>query len=208
MLKRHAGIPRSRGAAILALSHVFALLAAYTYVTLFPLSVIEGPIVTIVAGYLAYLGYVNPLAIYAVVVLGDLSGDFLWYAAGRWSRRGVRWRGAKYLGVTQSRLERVERHFETHSVSTLLLGKLTQGVGALVLVGAGAAKMRVWRFIVLNLVATLPKSLVLLLFGYFFGRVYEQAGSALDYAGLATIALTVIAVLVYVIPRRFAARLQ
>ena len=40
-----------------------------------PMAVIEGPIVTVIAAYLAKLGYMNIWAVYAVCVLGDLIGD-------------------------------------------------------------------------------------------------------------------------------------
>jgi membrane protein DedA with SNARE-associated domain len=151
---------------------------------------------------------VNPFLIYFVVVAGDLTGDFMWYAAGRWGRHVVDWKWSRYFGITPVRLARVEQHFEKHSGKTLLLGKVTQGVGALILVGAGAARMRAGRFVAFNLIATLPKSLALLLFGYYFGKAYAQASSALDYAALVSVLVVVLAVMAYVIPRRFAGRLQ
>jgi membrane-associated protein len=196
------------GYPIIALGHLLALLATYTYATLFPLSVVEGPMVTVLAGYLAYLGHANPVLIYLVVVAGDLTGDFIWYAVGRWGRRALDWKWASYLGITPQRLARIDAHFARHSGKTLLLGKLTQGLGALVLVGAGASRVRASRFLLFNLLATLPKSLALLLFGYFFGKAYTQAGSVLDYAALATVLVALLAAMTYFVPRRFAARLQ
>jgi membrane protein DedA with SNARE-associated domain len=141
-------------------------------------------------------------------VAGDVTGDFAWYAAGRWGRHTVDWKWGKYIGITPERLALVERHFERHSGKTLLLGKVTQGVGALILVGAGAARMRAGRFMVFNLIVTVPKSLALLLFGYYFGKAYGQASSVLDYAALASVLVVVIAFMAYIIPRRFARRLQ
>jgi membrane protein DedA with SNARE-associated domain len=184
--------------------HLVALLATYTYAVLFPLTVVEGPIITILAGYLASLGYVNPFLVYAIVVAGDMTGDLAWYAAGRWGRQRYTGKWSKYVGITPERLLRIEKHFESHSGKTLVLGKLTQAVGALVLVGAGAAGVRPRRFIVFNLLATLPKSLALLLFGYYFGKAYGHAGSVLNYVALGTIALAVLAAMIYLIPRRFA----
>ncbi|MFH0915624.1 MAG: DedA family protein [bacterium] len=184
--------------------HLVALLAAYTYAVLFPLTMVEGPIVTILAGYLAFLGYVNLFLVYAVVVAGDLTSDLLWYAAGRWGRRRYTGKWGRYIGITPERLLRIEKHFERHSGKTLVLGKLTQAVGALILVGAGAARVRPRRFIVFNLLATLPKSLLLLLFGYYFGKAYSQAGSLLNYVALGTLVLALLAAVTYLIPRRFA----
>jgi len=166
--------------------------------------VFEGPIVTIIAGFLASQGYVSPFLVYLIVVAGDVTGDCVWYAAGRWGRRGISGLWGKYLGITPERLLRIEKHFERHSGKTLVIGKLTHAVGSLVLVGAGVARVRPRRFILYNLAATLPKSLALLIFGYYFGKAYGQAGNVLNYLALGMVAVTVLAAMTYLIPRRFA----
>jgi membrane-associated protein len=170
----------------------------------FPLTVVEGPIVSILAGFLCSLGYAHLYFLLPIIVAGDLTGDCLWYAAGRWGRRGFGGRWGKFFGVTPERLLRIERHFEKHSGKTLVLGKLTHAVGSLVLVGAGVARVRPRRFLVYNLVATVPKSLALLLVGYFFGRAYGQAASVLNYVAIGTAGLTALGIVAYVVPRRFA----
>ena len=189
---------------ILTLAHLIPLLAAGTYVVLFPLSVIEGPIVTIIAGFLASLGFVNVFLVYFVLVSGDLTGDFMCYAAGRWGLKWLAGRWGKHVGITPARLLRMDDHFEKHSGKTLLLGKLTLGVGSLALVGAGAAKMKPGRFVFFNALGTLPKSLALLVVGYYFGKAYGQAGSVLNYLAIGMVALVVLGVAAYVISRRLA----
>ena len=51
------------------------LLLTYRYVILVPLAIIEGPIVTIICGFLVTLKVFNPLLVYVVMVLGDIVGD-------------------------------------------------------------------------------------------------------------------------------------
>ncbi len=68
--------------------------------------------------------------------------------------------------------------------------------------------MRPRRFLGFNLLATLPKSLALLVFGYYFGKASAPGGSVLDYAALATAMAAVLALMVWFVPRRFARRLQ
>lgn len=182
------------------------LLASYTYAVLFPLTVVEGPLVSILAGFVCSLGYANLYLVFPIIVLGDLTGDCLWYAAGRWGRRGFSGRWAAFVGITPARLVRVQEYFEKHSGKTLLLGKLTHGVGALILVAAGVAQVRPRRFLGFNLLATVPKSLVLLLLGYFFGQALAQAASLLNYLAFGIAGVAVLAVVAYVVPRRFARR--
>jgi membrane-associated protein len=187
---------------------LLALLAAYAYAAIFPLSVVEGPIVTILAGYLVSLGYLDPVLAYVTVVAGDVTGDLAWYAAGRWGRRGIESRLGRLLSITPERMRRVDDHFSRHSGKTLLIGKFTQALGALVLLGAGATRMRPRRFLIFNLAATLPKSLGLLVFGYYFGKASAQAGSVLDLVALGTVMAIVLALLTWFLPRLFARRLQ
>ena len=193
---------------ISALSHFLVVLGPFTYALLFPLAIAEGPLVTIVAGYLASRGYVDPFLVFAVVVSADLTGDLVLYGAGRWSRRGANVRWGRYLGITRENLELVEHHFRRHGGKTLLAGKAAQLVGALILFAAGAARMRPRRFLAFNVLATVPKSLILVLFGYFFGRAIGRAASALDYATVAFGGAVVLVLTLYVLPRHVLRRFR
>ena len=67
--------------------------------------------------------------------------------------------------------------------------------------------MRPGRFVIFNTLGTLPKSLVLLVVGYYFGKVYGQAGSVFNYLALAMVAMAVLGVAAYIIRRRLSRRL-
>jgi membrane protein DedA with SNARE-associated domain len=51
-----------------SLIQVIGWLVHYKYVVLFPIMVVEGPIITVLAGFLASLGSLNLLAAYSIVV--------------------------------------------------------------------------------------------------------------------------------------------
>jgi membrane protein DedA with SNARE-associated domain len=51
----------------------------------------------------------------------------------------------------------------------LLIGKWTQSIGVVVLIGSGMLRLPLAKFILVNLLATLPKSAVLFGVGYFAG---------------------------------------
>ncbi len=59
------------------------LLQAHGLWLLFPLATVEGPIVTVLAAYLARLGHLNLALIYVIVVAADLFGDGIVYWIGR-----------------------------------------------------------------------------------------------------------------------------
>lgn len=182
-------------------AQLIALLTTYKYALLFPLVVIEGPIVTVLGAFLASMGYMNIFAVYAVVIVGDVVGDCFYYAMGRWGGKPFLTRWGKYFGITNERVLRLEQHFEHHTRKTLVIGKLTHAIGVVVLVAAGIARVSFWEFVVFNFLPTLPKSLVFLLVGYYFGQAYHQVGSALDLLSLVPLLLVILFFLVYFIPK-------
>ena len=139
-----------------------------------PIAILEGPIITVIAGYLAHLGAFNPVAAYVIVVVADLVGDVLFYLFGR---SGIGWLSPRWrtrLGLNDSRLAGLVDHFRDKGGRTLIAGKLTHTLGALALIAAGAARMRFLPFLWYNFIATLPKSLFFLTLGYSLGFAYKR----------------------------------
>ncbi len=175
-----------------ALPQVLPWLMQERYLLLFPIVVVEGPIATILAGFLVSLGYLNfPLA-YGLAVTADLLGDTLYYLVGRFGANRVVDRWGKYLGTSWDQIEKLKRHFERHVGKTLPLVKLTHGAGGLILLAAGAAEVPYPLFLWFNLIGTLPKSLLLLLVGFYFGHAYRSINAYLNAVALSTLAVVVL----------------
>jgi membrane protein DedA with SNARE-associated domain len=168
--------------------------------------IVEGPIITVIAGFLSSIGHLNLFAVYAVVVVGDLVGDSLYYALGYYGRKNFIERWGHFLGITVKRIERLEKHFKKHSGKTLIIGKLTNAIGAVLLVAAGVARIPFRKFIWYNFIPTLPKSLILLLIGYFFGETYNKINTYLDYTAIITIGLSIIFIVIHLTLKRVSAK--
>ncbi len=150
------------------------LIETYGLVLLVPLSILEGPIVTVVASYAARLGYLNIYAVFVVCVLGDLIGDGALYWIGRTGGSWVRPKWRRRLGVDRARTTKLARHFRVQGGRTLILGKITHSAGFLVLLAAGAAKMPFGRFMLFNTLGTLPKTAFFSVIGYTIGHAYAS----------------------------------
>jgi len=183
---------------MLPLAKILAWLILYRYYILLPIAIIEGPIITVLAGFLSSTGHFNFYAAYAIVVIGDILGDALYYAVGKYGRKPLLERYGHYVGLTMERLHTVDRYFLKHPRKTLVFGKLTHTFGAIVLVSAGIAETPFWDFLLTNLLATLPKSLVLLLVGYYFGQAYDRISHYIDYSAYIMIAAAVVLVALYI----------
>lgn len=137
---------------------------------LLPLAVVEGPIVSVVAGWLARLGLLPLGWAYAVLVLGDLIGDALHYAVGRSGARFLPARWRVRFGLAGAGAGQLARHFGESGGRTLVVAKLTHSLGFAALIAAGAARMPLGAFMWYNLLATLPKSMAFLMLGYGLGH--------------------------------------
>ncbi len=161
---------------VLSVDTLTTLVENHGLLLLFPLSVAEGPIVSVIAGWLVKLGLLPLIGTYAVLVAGDLIGDALHYALGRFGAGWLppRWRAR--LGIDRALIVDLTRHFDRSGGRTLVLAKLTHSLGFAALIAAGAARMSFGKFLWFNLLATLPKSAALLGLGYALGH----AAGAID----------------------------
>lgn len=181
---------------------VLLLLKAHGLALLAPLAVLEGPIVTVIAAYLASLAWLDVRLVYVVVVLADLVGDSLLYGLGRRGPAALPARWRNRFGVTEARLAAVTGHFREQGGRTLVLGKLTHSAGMVVLLAAGVAKMPFWRFLGFNLLATLPKSLAFVVIGYTLGQFYTAIDGWIYRASFVLLVLVVLGVAALFLYRR------
>jgi len=189
---------------MIATDQLLVWLEHYKYAVLFPAVVVEGPVVTVVAGFLASLGVMNVVLVYAVVVVADVLADVMYYSIGRWGGMPLIRRWGHRFGATPERMAYVERHFERHPGKTLIVGKISHALVAPILVAAGIARMPLNRFVFYDIIATIPKSLVLVIIGFFFGQAYLSVrfNTYLNYAGVAAIGLAVLGILLYLGARK------
>jgi membrane-associated protein len=191
----------------LGLSDIMALLIHYKYGILFPLSVIEGPVVSIISGFLITLGYLNLILTFFVLVIGDVVGDFIYYALGRWAGRTFINYFGKYVGVTEKRVHSLEHYFYEHDWKILFFGK-TQAIGSAILFTAGVTRMPFARYMFFNLIASIPKVILFLVIGYYFGKAYATVNTYVNYFAIASLALSIVLLSGYLFLKRYIKKTQ
>jgi membrane protein DedA with SNARE-associated domain len=147
-------------------------LIAHGSALILPLAVIEGPVVTILTGFLSAQGYFDWYWALCLLVCGDLIGDVIYYWVGRTGGSPLAGLG-RWLGVRGMVTPELQHSLTHHAAKMLFIGKWTHSIGCLVLIGSGMLRLPVARFILVNLLATVPKSAVLFGFGYFTGGYYK-----------------------------------
>ena len=107
-----------------------------------------------------------------------------------------------YFGVTPERYVDLEARFKKHPLKILLFGKFSHVFGGATLVVSGMIRMNLWKFILYTTAGTLPKTLVFLVLGFFFGRSYELINSYINYGSYIILAVFVVFVAgYYLIPK-------
>ncbi len=181
---------------MLALDNAIELLITYKYILLFPWAVVEGPIVSVIGGFLSSTGILNPIITYVLLVIADLVGDTLYYSIGRFGGRPFIHKWGRFFGINEEKLLKTETHFHRHAGKTLAIGK-TQPWGMFVLIASGLSKMPYLRFMWINLAVTIFKSLGLMLVGYYFGKSYALISEYFGLYGEITVILAVVVLLVW-----------
>lgn len=182
------------------------MISVYGLAVMVPLAIVEGPIVTIIAAYLASLRLLDPLAVLVCAVAGDLIGDCLLYWFGR---------GGRHLRI--DRIPLIGRRFRLppkivaplvrairrNGIRLLALGKLTHAAGFAVLIAAGIARMHFALFFLVNVLTSIPKVLILMAIGYVFGSAHASIADWLPIGSLVAFgAIVAGGVLIYLFRRK------
>ena len=134
---------------------------------------------------------------YLTVIAGDLTGDMLYYSAGRWwlnkAYKGV----LKFFNVNINFVHKLEAELKKNKGPFLFFGKLSHAIGGIILFVAGSVEIPLKDFLEFNFLATLPKSLILLAVGYYFGSTVSSFRRALDFTVLGLFIFTIIMIGVY-----------
>jgi membrane protein DedA with SNARE-associated domain len=162
------------------LSQIGPLVSQYGMAVLFPVAIIEGPGVSVVAGALVASGQFGWLGVALLLIAADLMGDALYYSLGRWGHSPFLRRLERWLSLTEERFRPIEEGFRRHDWKILLIGK-TQPFGSVILFFAGATKMPVGRYLMFNLLATVPKVALFEGAGYFLGASIAHSMRYFDY---------------------------
>jgi len=182
------------------MENLVSLLANYGYFILFPLAAFEGPFVSLAVGFLMYLGYFQFLPALAVLVLGDIVPDIIYYYIGRFGN------GKKLIEKYGAHLNLIEKLWREHGKKTMFFSKIAYGLSTPLLISAGLVKMPLRRFISYTVPISITLYTVIIIIGYYLGSSYQLAAKYINYAEIIIAIFFVIFVAVYVFSAKYARR--
>jgi len=165
-------------------SPIVGWLLTYRYHIAYPLGIVEGPVVMLIAGLLVRLNFFSFWPIYLILVAGDLTGDIIWYGVGRHGARPLINRFGKFLNLTEENVGRAEKMFSEHQTKILFISKITMGFGFALatLIAAGAAHVPFKKYMTINFFGEFIWAGILFAVGYFLGDLYVLVNKSLQWA--------------------------
>jgi membrane protein DedA with SNARE-associated domain len=131
-------------------------------------------IALLAGGFACYLEKAEVVPMILVAMFAVLSGDlFIFYLGHRWASNLLDHKLARRL-ATPERVAKLRVKFHEHQLKTIFVGRFLPGLRALVFLTAGAMKISVWKFLLMNGLAAAISVPVFVILGYVFGHSYEK----------------------------------
>ena len=184
------------------MEHISLLISTYSAFILLPLMIVEGPIVTIIAAFLASLGVLSIVLVYFLSLAGNIIGDVGYYSMGRFGRDKFVVKYGKYFGLHEEKVKYIEEHYKNHFLKTIIIAKVTEAPIVPTLVAAGIARVDFRKYFLATASMEVPKVLIVTMLGYFFGKFYKTIEIYFkDFVSAAAITLTFAAVTFFIYRR-------
>ncbi len=181
---------------------IIDLLYRYKYVLLFPLAIVEGPVLAVIAGFLCSNKFLNPLIVYPIIVLGDLVGDSLCYMLGRFGVPEFLKSILKKVGFKPINLAAARYYFNANHKKAISFSKIALGIGFAGIYFAGNVKIPYRKFIWVCLFTSALQYVVYLGIGMLFGNAYKKISHYIDFL-TAIIIVTALTIVLFILLKSF-----
>jgi membrane protein DedA with SNARE-associated domain len=121
------------------------------------------------AGYLIHQGTWNGPLVFILAVLGTISGSLANYALAFYLGRRVLVKYGHYMLMSEEKLIKMEKYFQSHGPTSIFLGRLVFGVRHFISFPAGLARMDVKLFTLYTAIGGGLWTFILLALGYYIG---------------------------------------
>jgi membrane protein DedA with SNARE-associated domain len=185
-------------------TYPFAALMAFLETSIPPVTVaFPGEFAVLLCGAIAGYGRIEVVPLIALVWVSSAAGDSVTFYLGRRLGRPFLLRRGPAFGLTEKRVERVDRWFDRWGSPAVCVGRLLPLARPFAPFLAGASRYPYGRFVAWNGLGTLLFSLLFCLLGYFFYRSYGEVVDVLGRAAFGIVAAIALAVAAaYLIRRR------
>jgi len=171
------------------------------------MAVLEGPLVSLAAGFLVYLGYFQFFSAYGILLLGDIIPDVICYYIGRFgNKKKLIEKHSSGSGFILRNLPLVRNLWQNHGKKTMFLSKLAYSLSIPFLISAGLVEMPFRKFISYAVPVSLFQYGVIMTVGYLLGHSYQLAGRYIQYTYIIMAAILMLFIVSYIFISKYARR--
>jgi len=161
-------------------SQLVHFLLSYGYFLALPIMVVGGPIATTAMAVTASFGFFNPYAVFGLGFVADLVADTFFYFLGYYFGEGFISRFGRFVKLSPKTLPAIKEFYIHHGGKSIFFAKILTGLVPPIFIFAGYSKMPLKKFYGFAAAGGLIWSAGLVIFGYHFGRQFQDGFSDLD----------------------------
>lgn len=154
------------------------------YLILFLIMCIEGPTITTIAAFAAYLGYLNIWIVLALAIFGSIIPDCAWYFIGRSLRNKSVERVTSNFGLSKERVLWLEKNIKNHSIKSVIIVKLVPPLPIPGLILTGFMRMHFKKFFLTQAAINIIGGTLFTLLGFYSGLLTDSALKYLRFGEL------------------------
>lgn len=175
-------------------------LGYWNYLVLAILIVLQGPIVTLLAGAAASAGLFKPELVFAAAVAANLTADVVWYSVGYSGRLDRILQHDRIFGINRGHIDKIQLSVERHAAKMLLLAKISAGFAVPALIAAGVLRIPWRKWFPIVFLGEVIWTGTLLLIGYFATETIKQVEQGIELLAIG-VALAMIIGLIWFVGR-------
>ena len=173
-------------------------LGNWNYVFLALMTLVEGPLVTLLGAMAASSGLLKPEWVFVAAATGNLCADAMWYSLGYLGKTEWLLRHGQRLGISEAHILRLEEGMQKHARKILLIAKLTLSFAIPALIAAGLARVPWRRWVSIIVMGEIIWTGTLVLIGYHLTLSLRRMEVGLQIVAGAGLIIFVVLVVRYV----------
>lgn len=165
------------------------LLKDYGYIMVFLGTFFEGETVLVLAGFLAFRGYLNIAYVIISAIIGAFVGNIFFYSLGRWKGKAFLMQSRKFREI----YPRAEVFIRKWGVLSIFIGQYFYGTRIACVVALGVMSMNLGRFLLYEFIGNITWAVSVGLLGFLFGETMDVfIGNMKKYEKFAIIGLIIL----------------
>jgi membrane protein DedA with SNARE-associated domain len=172
-----------------------------SYLVIFLLFLVEGPIFNYVVAFAASLGFFDVFIIFFISVFGNFLGDYVYYNIGRIGKKTIL---KKYVHrkMRDAKTKKLINYMHKNPGKAMTIIKVTPGLALPGLVLAGVVKMDLKKFLFYSFLICTAYSIIMTTLGYYTGTLFYFLYSYVHYGIYLAGALVILCIFAWYVIKR------